>query len=238
MKKTRTLQALLANYQSTLGPEEFQSFSNEVDRLQGHYFEILNAEPAGAARAHATQSLIEEQNAANSHIKTSCQKGCGGCCHLEVEITEDDADLLARSILRQKLTFDRARLADQASRPRLDAKWSMGMVASNRCVMLGADNACGNYLDRPTVCRKHSVTSAAELCSTPGATPVPLIVPMNEIIMSAAINLEGNSFGALPKMLAAALQRLESGGALRDLDFTEENAATDSRGSNLDDVPA
>jgi Fe-S-cluster containining protein len=222
MKKTRQLQNILASYQQTLSIVEFQSFSQEVDRLLAHYAEILGAYKAGAERAHITQQLIEEQNLASSHIKTSCQKGCGACCHLEVEITEDDADLLARSILRQNLPYDKERLQEQASRPRLDARWSQGVQTSNRCVMLGADNACSNYADRPTICRKHSVTSPAELCSVVGASPVPLLAPMNEIIMSAAISFAGNEFGSLPKMLNAALRRIQEQESVHQLEFTED----------------
>ena len=221
MKKTRQLQALLDNYQQSLNPEEYDSFTREVTRLQNHYFEILNSYKAGAERARITQSLIEEQNAQNSHIKTSCQKGCGACCHLEVEITADDADLLARSILASGIKYDGPRLELQSKRARLDPAWAKGAVGENRCVMLGADNACGNYENRPTICRKHSVTSPAELCSVVGASPVPLLVPMNEIILSAALNLEQNDFGALPKMLAAALNRLQPTEEVRALEFLE-----------------
>ncbi|MBC7370469.1 MAG: YkgJ family cysteine cluster protein [Bdellovibrionaceae bacterium] len=221
MKKNRQLQALLSNYESSLNAEEYESFVREVTRLQNHYFDILNSYRAGAERAQTTQLLIEEQNLQNAHIKTSCQKGCGACCHLEVEITADDADLLARSILTNNIPYDKVRLALQADRPRLDPEWSKGPVTENRCVMLGADNACGNYENRPTICRKHSVTSPAELCSTLGASPAPLIVPMNEIILSAALSLDNNEFGSLPKMLSAAMKRLQPLEEIRALDFEE-----------------
>jgi Fe-S-cluster containining protein len=238
MKKTRQLQSLLANYQSTLSEEHYQSFAQEVDRLVNHYLEILGNYKAGAERAQATQALVEKQNLLNSHIKTSCQKGCGACCHLEVEITEDDADLLARSILRQNLPYDKDRLQEQSQRVRLDEKWAQGVMTANRCVMLGEDNACSNYGDRPTICRKHSVTSPAELCGEVGANPVPLVVPMNEIILSAALNLSGNSFGSLPKMLAAALKRLQEQQVetIRGLDFAEDAVRSEDTPRDMDGI--
>lgn len=218
---TPQLRNLLAVYKNTLNAEEYQSFETEVDRLLHYYYDLLNAYRAGAERAQVTHELIEEQIALNSHIKTSCQKGCGACCHLEVEISEDDADRLARSILQQGLEIDETRLQELAMRSRLDPLWARGPVPSNRCVLLGEDNACRNYENRPSVCRKHSVVSPAVDCETLGANPVPRLIPLNEIILSAAVSQDGNAFGALPKMLLAALTRLRDVQKVHTLDFKD-----------------
>jgi Fe-S-cluster containining protein len=222
MKKTAQLRGLLAQYQTLLPVEEYESFSREVDRLLLHYFEILNAFNPGAERAKKTQELIEEQIAKNSHIQTSCQKGCGACCHLEVEITEDDAALMALSITANNLPYNQDSLIKQAQRDRLDPLWAQGAVKTNRCVMLGADNACGNYENRPSVCRKHSVVSPAQDCETIGASPVPRLIPLNEIILSAAINLPQNNFGSLPKLLNQALEKINNVNNVHTLDFVGE----------------
>lgn len=86
-------------------------------------------------------------------------------------------------------------------RERLDSEWHWGVVSSNRCVFLGTDNACRNYKNRPTVCRKHSVISPANECEKMGGQPVPKLIPMAEIIMSAAINLPDNQYGSLAKRI-------------------------------------
>jgi len=224
MKQTAQLRGLLVHYQTMLNQEEYESFAREVDRLLKHYHDVLIEYPAGVARAQKIHELVEEQITASSHIKTTCQKGCGACCHLEVEITEDDAALMALSIVEQGLPYDEERLAEQAGRERLDEKWNLGAVKANRCVMLGEGNACSNYAYRPTVCRKHSVTSDPALCSTLGASPVPRLIPLNEIILSAAINLPQNNFGALPKMLAQAMKQIKDVRDMHKLDFTEEVA--------------
>jgi Fe-S-cluster containining protein len=226
MKQTAQLRGLLAHYKTLLNTEEYESFSREVDRLLKHYFDVLNEFPAGVFRAQKIHELIEEQVAAAEHIKTSCQKGCGACCHLEVEITEDDAALMALSIIEKELKYDEAALAELAQRERLDPKWAQGAVKANRCIMLGDDNACRNYQHRPTVCRKHSVTSPKEDCETLGASPVPRLIPLNEIIMSAAINLPQNNFGAMPKMLAHALQQIKEVRDMHKLTFTEDVVET------------
>jgi Fe-S-cluster containining protein len=92
----------------------------------------------------------------------------------------------------------------------LDPAWSQGWVSANRCVFLGADNACRNYENRPAVCRKHSVVSPVIECEKPGGQPVPKVMPLAEIIMSAAANQIENDFAALPKMLQRELDRRQS----------------------------
>ncbi len=218
---TPQLRALLTVYKTTLTPEEFASFECEVDRLLNHYHDLLATYRPGAERATVTHELIEEQIALSSHIKTTCQRGCSACCHLEVEISEDDADRLARSLLQQGIEIDEERLQTQARRERLDPQWAQGAVKSNRCVLLGDDNACRNYENRPGVCRKHSVVTPVSECETLGGNPVPRLIPLNEIIISSAISQVGNQFGALPKMLAAALTRLRDVQKIHNMDFND-----------------
>lgn len=204
MLKTPQLRNLLSNYQSLLAVDEFASFEREVDRLLLHYCEILAVLTPGEQRGRKVHELLHEQEVASAHIKTSCQKGCGACCHLEVEITRDDAVILADSIA-QGMVVDYSRLRELSSRVRLDKAWEQGYVSSNRCVFLGADNACRNYENRPAVCRKHSVVSPLMECEKVGGHPIPKLMPLAEIILSAAANQIGNEFGALPKMLQSEL---------------------------------
>jgi Fe-S-cluster containining protein len=204
MLKTPQLRNLLSNYQNILAAEEFASFEQEVDRLLLHYCGLLAVLMPGQERGRKVHELLLEQEIASAHIKTTCQKGCGACCHLEVEITRDDAAILADSIA-QGVIVDYPRLRDLSARVRLDKAWELGFVPSNRCVFLGPDNACRNYENRPAVCRKHSVISPVIECEKVGGNPVPKLMPLAEIILSAAANQVGNDFGALPKMLQSEL---------------------------------
>ncbi|WP_413575480.1 YkgJ family cysteine cluster protein [Bdellovibrio sp. HCB290] len=209
MIKTPQLRGLLANYQNILVAEEFESFEREVERLLLHYYDLLAKLAPGQERGRKVHELLHEQELASAHIKTTCQKGCGACCHLEVEITSDDAAILADSVA-QGIALDSVRLREMSARERLDKAWAQGAVPSNRCVFLGADNACRNYENRPAVCRKHSVVSPVAECEKVGGNPVPKLMPLAEIILSAAANQVGNNFGALSKMLQLEMdQRLE-----------------------------
>lgn len=213
MKKTGQLRALLDQYHQILNEEEFSSFEKEVLRLLSHYSALLAKYPAGASRGRKVQALIDEQVELSAHIKTTCQKGCGACCHLEVEITRDDAEILADSIA-SGIGVSSDDLLQLAQRQRLDSEWTKGAVPSNRCVFLGPDNACRNYENRPSVCRKHSVVSPVIECEKPGGTPIPKVMPLAEIILSAAINQNHNDFAALPKMLQRVLDERQNGGHL------------------------
>ncbi|QLY24725.1 YkgJ family cysteine cluster protein [Bdellovibrio sp. KM01] len=204
MIKTAQLRSLLSNYKDLLAADEFASFEEEVERLLVHYGEMLSDLAPGEERGRKVHALINEQEQQSSHIKTTCQKGCGACCHLEVEITRDDAIILANS-LKDGLELDVARLRELSLRERLDSAWAQGWVVSNRCVFLGPDNACRNYENRPSVCRKHSVVSPVIECQKWGGKPVPKVMPMAEIIMSAAANQTDNDFASLPKMLQREL---------------------------------
>jgi hypothetical protein len=79
------------------------------------------------------------------------------------------------------------------------------MSKENRCVFLGDDGACGIYEDRPSVCRKHVVTTPAAACTTEGAAVAPVQVLLAEILLSAGLSLDGVEFGSLAKMLTRQL---------------------------------
>jgi Fe-S-cluster containining protein len=222
LKKTALLTHFLKLHESNLPETEYQDLLAETDRLIQVHMDILGQYQAGATRAQRTQELIDQQNLNYSHVAVSCAKGCGACCHLEVEIMEDDADRLAEAILSRGLSIDEERLRDQASRPRQDAAWAKGAVPANRCVMLDENNGCRVYDSRPSTCRKHAVITPAENCEVLGATPVPRLIPMNEIIMSASINLPGHQFGSYSKLLSKALEKRRNIEQVHALSFVED----------------
>lgn len=206
MMLTAQLRSIIEIYREQLTESEFTSLEAEIYRILDHYTVLLSKEKPGVGRGRLVHQLIEEQLLANESIKTSCQKGCGACCHLEVEILADDAEVIADSLVFGP-QIDFKQLQNQASRKRLDPEWSKGVVSTNRCVFLGPDNACQNYSNRPSVCRKHSVITPKEDCETLGSSPKPRVIPMNEIILSAAMNQPGNDFGSLPKLLHRSLEK-------------------------------
>lgn len=212
---TPALKGLLEQYRKGLTPEEATSFENEVHRrIETHIAHLMTFEP-GVARGREVQRLIDIEVAAASNIKVSCHKGCAACCHLEVQITGDDAEVLRES-LNQGLKIDLERLQELSERKRNDPLWRAGVAPMNRCVFLSSENTCRNYENRPAVCRKVAVISPAEDCGTIGATPMPLLIPMAEIILSSALSLDDSRFGSLPTMLQHALDQARAKDSLNE----------------------
>lgn len=206
---TPALKGLIEQYKVALPADQSASFENEVLRRIEQMMAHLMSFEAGVSRGREVQRLVDVEVAATSDIKVSCHKGCGACCHLEVQITNDDAEVLRESLLNG-LKIDMDRLQELSQRRKNDPLWRAGAAPMNRCVFLGSDNACRTYENRPAVCRKLSVVSPAIDCATIGAFPQPVMIPMAEIIISAALSIEGAKFGSLPSMLQASLDQAKS----------------------------
>jgi Fe-S-cluster containining protein len=204
-RPTPQLRATLAHQEAVLPPAEFAEMLAWVCSAFDKYTAKLLEFRAGAERATALHQMMDRELKAAAGLPVSCREGCSGCCHYEVEITQDEAELL-KLIVQDGFPLDRDRLEEQASRERQGPEWKRFGSPQNRCVFLGKTGACQVYEDRPAICRKHLVTSPARACTTAGAAVAPVQVIMAEILLSAATSLEGATVGSLPKMLRAALQ--------------------------------
>src|SRR5262249_51654131 len=110
-------------------------------------------------------------------------------------------------LVRAGHPIDRARLAEQASRPDRSPAWQAGMAPANRCVFLADDASCSIYAERPATCRKHPVSTPAALCARPQAVAPPVLVPLADVLLSAALSLEEDAPASIPKQLARHLNR-------------------------------
>lgn len=205
---TPQLKAMMERHQATLPAEQYDRLLADLRGIYQKYCTVLAGYPAGPARARAVYRLITPP-IQQSAIEPTCAKGCGACCHLEVEVTQDEGELLARLVL-DGLSIDPARLAVQAARPRRSADWGFPIREDNRCVFLGDDDACRIYEARPSICRKHAVASQPSACMEPGGQPLPILIPLAELVLSAALSQPGNTSGALSKKLSEALAEAES----------------------------
>jgi uncharacterized protein len=130
--------------------------------------------------------------------KISCAKGCSYCCYLLVEISWEEATILAEWLnaqhpkIKQELIqnihhnaqtardiFARYKSAQKYMKPyRGDMKLSESVYdryfyKNNIPCPFLYENACAAYEARPTPCRLHMVTSDSKLCSreVPEETP-------------------------------------------------------------------
>lgn len=202
---TRLLKVAFQAYKDTLTPYEYESFVDFVHTMMNTLMKDLGGYSAGAERGRRLQELVDIEVSQHSHIKASCHRGCSACCHLEVEITSDEAALLSEAIADGVL-IDSAHLAQLATRERNDEKWKGGVIPANKCVFLDTKGSCSAYTYRPSACRKAAVTSPAVDCGIVGAIVTPIYMPKVEVIISAALNLPENGFGSFAKMLLQKTQ--------------------------------
>jgi Fe-S-cluster containining protein len=203
-RSTPQLRAAVAQYQAMLAPADFAGLMATVQSAFEKYSAKLLEFKPGVDRGTALHQMMERELKAAARVPISCGKGCSGCCHYEVEITQDEAAILRDAVL-SGMAIDHERLALQAARERQSPEWRRFGSRDNRCVFLGEDGACRVYEDRPSICRKHVVTTPAAACTTAGAAVAPVQVLLAEILLSAELSLEGAEFGSLAKMLSQSL---------------------------------
>ena len=202
---TRSLKKFITDYESQLEPETFATFLETLSHEINAAREEIQKAPAGPPRAKKLQQLVDDEIAQGDNIEVSCKKGCSACCHMEVEITNYEAEIL-KSLVQAGHPIDRDRLQQQSTRAVQDPLWREGVRnATNRCVFLDKDGACGIYENRPVMCRRHSVTSPPENCKTLDKTIVIRYFPKVDLLVSAANEDAQVQVGPLAKMLELKL---------------------------------
>lgn len=176
-------------------------------RAQG-VWSFLRLRPAGPDRARAAHRAVDHALAerGTDMAAVSCRAGCAHCCHIQVDATGDEVELLAE-LVEKGLTIDMGALKVQAKADDLD-KWRRLTKDQRRCVFLGDDNRCRVYEDRPSVCRSYFVISPPDDCRELTGRSMRLLVTKAEIAVSAAFNLDN---GEPKPMVTELLRRLKGG---------------------------
>ena len=92
-----------------------------------------------------------------------CKVGCAGCCHTQVGVTCDEAELLAERI-NEGVKIDYALLQKQIKAGNNPEDFYLLSYENRKCVFLGSDDKCQVYNDRPSVCRTNAVLGEASQC--------------------------------------------------------------------------
>lgn len=166
-------------------------------------------------RARFIHRLIDEYNQeifSHSVVKklSPCSKGCSACCHTQVSVTEDEAQLLVQKI-REGIAVDRERMRKQMQSGDDAAEFYKLSFEDRKCLFLGSDGACRIYSDRPSVCRTNAVIGEASQCDTSSSIqPLRLVkTPRSDMVIYASF-LFSKRNGSLPVLVGTLLQESES----------------------------
>lgn len=207
---TRSLTQFVAEHEKSMTAEVCERFYASMDDQLVHILKMIMALESGPERARKLQDLVDQEIRKADHIPITCTKGCSACCHMEVEITNYEAEILF-DLIDTGHVIDRPRLQTQSQRPPQDNAWRQrSRITENRCVFLGEDEACSIYESRPVMCRRHSVTTPAINCFNTEDQIGVRYFPMVDLLVVAANEDPELRIGPLAKMLEMRLQKGEA----------------------------
>lgn len=161
-------------------------------------------------RAQYIHSLVDEYNhEVFNHplVKqySPCKKGCTACCHTQVSVTDDEADLLVLRI-KEGLTVDLERLNKQYEAKNNSDQFYKIKYEDRKCVFLDEEGSCRVYEDRPSVCRTNAVIGDRSQCDTSQSVgPTRLIrTPKADMAIYASF-LFARSSGTLSQLIGKRL---------------------------------
>ena len=142
---------------------------NEVKACIQHYVDeyrrvgaITKDRKSLAHSFHNAMNKLIEEGTRGVESQLSCKAGCAHCCYVNVDITEDEAELLLYAIAEKGIVLDEQKLIHQAKAER----WNQIAYKDRRCPLLGQNNECMVYEHRPMSCRKYFVRSPPEKCNS------------------------------------------------------------------------
>lgn len=191
----------------------FESLRNQPELLSitQSVMEHLNKIKSKLEKARFVHNVVDEYNKevfAHPLLKefVPCKAGCTGCCHTQVSVTADEAELLMHN-LDEGVVIDYNRLSHQAAAGNDAADFFKLAYKERACVFLDENGACKVYKDRPAVCRTNAVVGDASQCDTStkpqGALRLVKTPKADMAIVAAFATAES---GTLPVMLAQALK--------------------------------
>lgn len=207
-KLTRSLKDFVANYEKTLASDVFEKFLGSLDEEIENARGKIMAAPGGAARARLLQELVDHELRNDENFKPTCFKGCSACCHLEVEVTNYETEILSE-LIQNGHAIDEHHLEAQSQRAPQDPKWKESLRnGENQCVFLGPDKACSVYSHRPVMCRRHSVSSPPANCETVDGKITVLYLPRVDVLLAAASEDPELRTGPLAKMIRLSREKI------------------------------
>lgn len=195
-----------------IAKKTFEELRREAQYLKIFNFvtEALKSITSSLIRAELVHKIVDELNQetfAHPLVKemSPCKKGCSACCHTQVSVTDDEADLLAQRILDGQL-IDMDRLKIQFAARNDGTAYFNIKYDDRKCIFLDDQGACQVYEDRPSVCRTNVVLGNADQCDTSKKIQNTRLVKTPKADMAIVASfLYARSSGTLPYMIGKKL---------------------------------
>lgn len=195
-------------------PEEYRESAMQavVYAIKKEIDSILQL-PEGPTRAKIIHSRMDRALLAwwkhnpETHAKVACFT-CkeAGCCHTNVDITEDEAKLIVKSLAEPLSEEQLRRMELQAAVPP-DSPDEFGKLSfgDRACIFL-KDNRCSIYANRPFVCRKWFVCQPdTSECARYTGRPLVQLAENAEVLSSAIFSCLPS--GRLANLIKEELER-------------------------------
>lgn len=190
-------------------------FLNITHFVMDHLKRISN-KPQRARFVHNVIDQYNEEVFSHPLIKEHmpCKPGCSACCHTQVSVTSDEAELLMEKI-DEGVVIDEIRLQIQMKAGNDAESFFKIPFDQRKCIFLSAQGICKVYKDRPSVCRTNAVLGAAKQCDTSQEQKSIRLIKTSKADMAiAGAFFASNENGTLSLMvgnLLAQRKKLKSG---------------------------
>jgi Fe-S-cluster containining protein len=200
-----------------IAQKTFAELKNRVEAMELIQFVLkkLNKNHDPLKRARYVHRLVDELNEYifnDPQVKSlsPCTSGCSACCHTQVSVTKDEAELLA-SRIQGGTPVDLNKLYVQMAVKNSSSAWNSLSYEERKCVFLDSESRCTVYEDRPSVCRTNAVLGSASQCDTKnGPQAVRLVKTPEADLAIYASYLHSSEGGTLPYMLGKSLKLTDS----------------------------
>jgi Fe-S-cluster containining protein len=157
---THALARILDEEREALGDEGIRK---AVSHVKKYAEETLNADDKRQALLDAFTIIDEFQDEIeeDQKRKISCRKGCAFCCHLEVQVTDLEKDLIMDYAKEHGIKYNEKKLEEQLQYN----EQTLPLSDVSRCVFLSNQNTCNIYEVRPLHCRKYLVLNDPKFCN-------------------------------------------------------------------------
>lgn len=188
---TDKLYSMYAERIELLEPEQYPAFMEQMDKqwqLAKELMAEINKISPAHKRVETLHALVDEL-ASEAKKEATCKRGCSFCCHISVDITNDEARVL-------KHLWDGSNLGRLKKQARVKDMYSYLKVLSyedGACVFL-KDSECSIYDQRPAACRTHYSASEPELCnpqSNPGGKVALFVDSKVEMLKTVMYSTQG-----------------------------------------------